>query len=134
MRNNGCRGFTFMEMVIVVAIIMAIAVVAIPSLQAARIRSNETSAVRMLHTLNTAQIQHQSETGKFASSLPALRKWITPRLASGTHTGYLFGVEATPDGYRLTAQPERVGSTGQRIFHSDQTLLVTDGDGNDIAP
>lgn len=134
MQNTSRRGFTFMELMIVVAIIMAIAAVAIPNLQAARIRSNETSAVRMVQTLNTAQIQHQSETGRFASTLPELRKWITPRLASGVHTGYLFSVEGTPDGYRVTAKPERAGATGQRSFHSDQTLLITDGDGNDIAP
>ena len=54
------RGFSLIELLMVVAIILAIAAFAIPSLLRARIAANEASAVRSLRALNTAQISYSS--------------------------------------------------------------------------
>ncbi len=54
------KGFSLIELLIVVAIILIIAAIAIPNLLRARIAANESSAVASLRTLNTAQISYNS--------------------------------------------------------------------------
>lgn len=104
MQKRHQRGFTLMELMIVIAVILVILTVAIPNLAAARIHANETMA---------AQMQYQSQTGNFAVSLEQLNKLIPPKLASGRHTGC-----------QIVATPEKPGSTGNRTFTSDQTGVV----------
>jgi len=68
------KGFSLIELLIVVAIILIIAAIAIPNLLRARIAANESSAVSSIRTVNTAQISYQSAypTVGYASSLPVL--------------------------------------------------------------
>ncbi|HXZ31162.1 MAG TPA: prepilin-type N-terminal cleavage/methylation domain-containing protein, partial [Terriglobales bacterium] len=54
------KGFSLIELLIVVAIILIIAAIAIPNLLRARIAANESSAVQSLRTINTAQVTYQS--------------------------------------------------------------------------
>jgi len=54
------KGFSLIELLIVVAIILVIAAIAIPNLLRARIAANESSAVSSIRTINTAQISYQS--------------------------------------------------------------------------
>jgi type IV pilus assembly protein PilA len=68
------QGFSLMELLIVVAIILIIAAIAIPNLLRARIAADEASAVGSIRTINTAQITYQSTypTNGYASTLAAL--------------------------------------------------------------
>jgi type IV pilus assembly protein PilA len=68
------KGFSLIELLIVVAIILIIAAIAIPNLLRARIAANESSAVSSVRTINTAQVTYQSAypTVGYASDLPAL--------------------------------------------------------------
>jgi len=68
------NGFSLIELLIVVAIILIIAAIAIPNLLRARIAANESSAASTIRTVNTAQITYQSSypTVGYASSLPVL--------------------------------------------------------------
>src|SRR5258708_34577374 len=68
------KGFSLIELLIVVAIILIIAAIAIPSLLRARIAANEASAVASLRTLNTPQISYSSSypTVGFATTLASL--------------------------------------------------------------
>ena len=68
------RGFSLIELLIVVAIILIIAAIAIPNLLRARISANESSAVGAIRTLNTAEVSYNSAYPSvgFASSLTAL--------------------------------------------------------------
>ena len=68
------KGFSLIELLIVVAIILIIAAIAIPNLLRARIAANESSAVAAIRTLNTAQISYNSAypTVGFASTMGAL--------------------------------------------------------------
>ena len=54
------KGFSLIELLIVVAIILIIAAIAIPNLLRARIAANESSAVSAIRTINTAEVSYQS--------------------------------------------------------------------------
>jgi len=68
------KGFSLIELLIVVAIILIIAAIAIPNLLRARIAANESSAVSSIRTINTAEISYQSTypTAGYASTMAQL--------------------------------------------------------------
>jgi len=147
MRNNKEKGFSLIELLIVVAIILIIAAIAIPNLLRAKMSANEASAVASLRTLNTAIVEYNTTYGTdpSGSTLSQLGPATTPSstsadlidslLASGTKSGYTFtytpgsatnGVIST---YTLLAVPQN-SSTGQRQFYTDQSGVIyqtTDG-------
>ena len=139
------KGFSLIELLIVVAIILIIAAIAIPNLLRARIAANESSAVASLRTLNTAQISYNSSypTVGFATSLAALSGTscappgsagaciIDTQLASGTKSGYKFtlsGTAGTPNGtYQVRADPQNPNQTGVRYFCSFADAVIRYG-------
>jgi type IV pilus assembly protein PilA len=136
------KGFSLIELLIVVAIILIIAAIAIPNLLRARIAANESSAVASIRTLNTAQISYNSAypTVGFAAGLSALSGTscspptstgaclIDTQLSSGTKSGYSFamaGASGTPSGsYATWANPVTLNSTGVRSFCSVADAVV----------
>ena len=138
------KGFSLIELLIVVAIILIIAAIAIPNLLRARIAANESSAVAGVRTLNTAQISYYSAypTIGYASALTNMGGTCTgstvptstgaclidSAIASGTKSGYLFalsGVSGTPaTSYQFVASPIGVNQTGVRVFCSVQDAVV----------
>src|SRR5271166_1913655 len=99
------KGFSLIELLIVVAIILIIAAIAIPNLLRARIAANESSAVASIRTINTAMITYNSSypTVGFATTLAVLGGAANPCvsavgnaclidsvLSSGTKSGYNF--------------------------------------------
>jgi len=138
------KGFSLIELLIVVAIILIIAAIAIPNLLRARISANESAAVGALRTLNTAQISYNSTypTVGFASVLTNLAGTtcagtaptsttaclIDSALGGGTKSGYLFvlsGASGTPNAsYNFVASPVGVNQTGVRYFCSFADAVV----------
>ncbi len=138
------KGFSLIELLIVVAIILIIAAIAIPNLLRARIAANESSAVSGVRTLNTAEVSYYSAypTVGYASTLANLGGTCTggatptstgaclidDAIASGTKSGYLFvlsGVTGTPaTAYQFVASPQGVNQTGVRVFCSTQDAVV----------
>jgi type IV pilus assembly protein PilA len=136
------KGFSLIELLIVVAIILIIAAIAIPNLLRSRMAANEASAVGSIRTLNTSAVTYSSTypgTGYPASlavmggaspctALPATACLIDAVLSGGTKSGYTFawtGDGATPSvGYSLTSIPVSVGTSGQRSFFSDQSGVI----------
>ena len=68
------KGFSLIELLIVVSIILVIAAIAIPSLVGAKIAANEASAANSIRTINTAQVTYQSTYGAigYSNSIAAL--------------------------------------------------------------
>ncbi|MFY9905871.1 MAG: prepilin-type N-terminal cleavage/methylation domain-containing protein [Terriglobales bacterium] len=136
------EGFSLIELLIVVAIILIIAAIAIPNLLRARIAANESSAVASIRTINTAMVSYNSSypTVGFAANLAALTSngcsppdssqacLIDTLLASGTKSGYVFSVAASgsaPAGsYYAAGSPLTPNQTGVRSFCSIADAVV----------
>lgn len=135
--NRRQLGFSLVELLIVIAIILIIAAIAVPKLNRARIQAQEMATIRHILAIHTAQTQYYSTFGKFATNLtelgppasggtpsPATADLLPSDLSSGEKQGYKFTLTATPTGYTVNANPVSFGGTGTRTFFSDQTLVV----------
>jgi type IV pilus assembly protein PilA len=138
------KGFSLIELLIVVAIILIIAAIAAPSFLHARMAANESAAVGEIRTLNTAQVSYNSTypTVGFAGTLSYLAGTtcasvaptsstaclIDSALGNGTKSGYVFalsGVSGTPAGtYQFVATPVGVNQTGVNNFCSFADAVV----------
>ena len=135
-RRRGARGFSLIELLIVISIILVILAVAVPKLNTAKENANEMVVIREIQTIHQAQTQYQSQFGKFAATLnelgpptsggpgPQAADLIPSSLAVGEKDGYIFTLTATPQGYTVTANPKVYNSTGRRTFFSDQSMTI----------
>jgi prepilin-type N-terminal cleavage/methylation domain-containing protein len=123
-------GFSLIELLIVVAIILIIAAIAIPNFLRAKISANEASAVSSIHAVNTSEIAYSTANPLIGFSAlladlgPSGGAYIDATLASGSKSGYTFtyAVTGTPpyNSYTLNADPQVRSVTGNRSFYSDQ--------------
>jgi type IV pilus assembly protein PilA len=139
------NGFTLMELLIVIAIILILMLMAIPTIGSLTKKGNETSAINSVQTVTKAEIQYQSSypANGYACTLPALggdpnagaptpatAQILQGDLTSGYKSGYIFTITCSnkvtingtdrSNGYTITAVPQTVGKTGDRGFCSDQ--------------
>jgi type IV pilus assembly protein PilA len=134
------KGFSLIELLIVVAIILIIAAIAIPNLLRAKISANESSAVGSIRNIVTAEVSYNASYGGFALNLatlgpatgssctgatgPSLANacLIDAVLAGGSKSGYFFGAASDLDtagnatGFTTEAYPQTYNSTGVRAF------------------
>jgi type IV pilus assembly protein PilA len=131
------RGFSLIELLIVVAIILIIAAIAIPNLVRARLAANEASAASSVRTIGTAEIAYNSTYNAGYGTLPQLGSpgvpcvasaasacLLDPVLSGGTKSGYTITVAPLGAGnlaFVSAAVPLNVGVTGQRTFCQDET-------------
>ncbi|HKT48140.1 MAG TPA: prepilin-type N-terminal cleavage/methylation domain-containing protein [Candidatus Acidoferrales bacterium] len=136
------KGFSLIELLIVVAIILIIAAIAIPNLLKSKMAANESSAVGSIRTINTGEVTYAAGCPNvgYSATLVELNTGATCAagtniidnvLATGAKSGYTFAyAPGAPDAsgvvstYGLTAVPTTVGTTGQRGFFSDQTGVI----------
>jgi type IV pilus assembly protein PilA len=138
-------GFSLIELLIVVAIILILAAIAAPKLNQNRMHTQETAAIRQINTIHTAATQYYSQFGRYATALSELgppaggtasasaSDLIPEDLAKGKKTGFIFEVQSSPTGYIVTATPEVFNSSGRRSFYSDQTLVIRENWGAEKA-
>jgi len=136
------KGFSLIELLIVVAIILIIAAIAIPNLMRARMSANESSAAGSLRTINTAEVSYATTypTVGFTglASLGGAAGNCTPSQATGCFIdaflantasttgkdGYIFTLTATASAYTSLAAPVNLNTTGTRAFCSNQTGVI----------
>ncbi len=151
------RGFSLIELLIVVAIILIIAAIAIPNLLRSRIAANQASAVGSLRTYDTAEVTYSSTynsgyaatlgylgppaTGSMATSTAA--DLVDSVLSGGTSTamgavksGYSFTYSPGPvvggriDTYQFWGDPVTRGTTGTNSYYTDQTGVIRQNSSN----
>jgi type IV pilus assembly protein PilA len=141
------RGFSLIELLIVIAIILIILSIALPQMSKSRMHAQEMAAIAEIGTIQKAQVQYYSQFGQYATALtqlgppassgaaegPQAAGLIPASLANGSGSGFTFTLTATPTGYALTAVPKAFGSTGRRTFYSDQTGIIRENWGQDPA-
>jgi type IV pilus assembly protein PilA len=122
-RNN--KGFSLLELLIVVAIILIIATIAIPSLLRSRQAANESAAVANLRTINTAEVTYLSSSGGNYGDLPALVSagLLDTTFTAGVKAGYNFSVTAVGSDYTATAIPAST-NTGRFGYYSWPDAVV----------
>jgi prepilin-type N-terminal cleavage/methylation domain-containing protein len=137
-------GFSLIELLIVVTIILIIAAIAIPNLMHSKMTANEAAAVESLRTLNSTAVMYSMTYGGFPHAISDLgpnagspnptsasADLIDSVMATGVKSGYKFTFSpAATDpsgnvlGYSILAVPLIPGTTGQRSFYTDQSGTI----------
>jgi type IV pilus assembly protein PilA len=140
------KGFSLIELLIVVAIILIIAAIAIPNLLRARIAANESSAASGVRTINTAEVSYYTTYQTYSPNVTSLGPGgvavacptppvagtaclIDGVLASATvaanaKSGYIYSGAGTATTYHFEANPATANTTGVRSFCSVEDGVV----------
>ncbi len=138
------RGFTLVEVLVVVSIVLIIAAIAIPNLLRSRMSANQASTVESLRVINTSEVAYSVTYTGYSSSLAALGPpppgagisavmsgLIDQQLAGGVKSGYIFTYTPTQldanghyQGYTISANPSEYNVTGVNYYYTDQTHVI----------
>ncbi len=141
------RGFSLIELLVVVAVILIIAAIAIPNFIKSKMRANEAAAVHSMRNITTAEVVYTTTYNVgYAPALINLggtgvtvdqnnAALIDDVLANGLKSGYIFTYAVTgtdplgnPATFTVNADPQSAGYTGQRHFYTDHTNVIREND------
>jgi type IV pilus assembly protein PilA len=144
------NGFTLMELLIVIAIILILMLMAIPTVGHLKKMANETSAINSMQVITKAELSYSNTypVNGYACTLTALggdptsgaptaasAQILQPDLVTGYKSGYIFAIACKEkvtvngvdryNGYTVTAVPQTVGKTGDRGFCESDSGTIT---------
>ncbi len=130
-------GFTLVELLIVISIVVILMLVLIPQLTSARIAGNETAARADLKNITSAELSYATSfpekgfTCNFSDLTGGASSFLDKSLANGSQAGYNFTFSGcsskggTVNYYQVVAQPQVVGKTGRASFCTDVNGSIT---------
>jgi len=142
-KTKTSQGFSLIELLVVVAVILIVAAIAIPNFIRSKMRANEAAAVANLRNITTAETVYSTTYGiGFSTNLAKLggttvavdqnnAGLIDSVLASGSKTGYTFTYSILSQdvaghllAFAVTADPTLAGKSGDRHFYADQNAVI----------
>ena len=132
------KGFTLIEIMIVVAVIIVVLTLALPTMLRSRMQGNEASAIAHCRLISNACqayysniIPHTYPSGLSDLIAPTSDPpYIDTTLGTGTKQGYVFTYDLVgEDRFTLNSNPKTVNRTGNRYFYVDETGVITSAEG-----
>jgi type II secretory pathway pseudopilin PulG len=126
-------GFSMVDLLIAVAVILILATISIPSLFRSHQAENESRAVAEVRTVNSAQITYRSSTGSFGTLSQLINDGVLDSRFSGASSGYSFTITTDGVDYTVSAYPVS-STTGRYGYYSTRDAVIRYSTAASLAP